>query len=760
MGQLIDLGKIRFHFRGAYSASASYELNDVVRYGANAYLYINPTLSSGNDPETNAYWEVMTSGIQYENQWSSSASYQLNDLVSHGPKTYLCIDTHSNQRPPNNLYWSVFADGIDFVGDWLSASVYYPGQIVKLGASQYIAELFHTAGDFGTDLSANRWSEFARGLRFVGVFGEGENYLKDDIVTDGVDTYICISSHASNTIADLENEVLWTIFNSGADNLPTQLGQSGKLLSTDGSNPYWSDSLNSSGSVAFAKLRDGSDGYAHMLTGSAAQVMASAGFNGEFFTNPIAILSTNTDDYAQLAIVNTGDGANTSTDIILYGSNGNDTSGWIDMGITSPSFDDPEFSITGPGNGYIFMSGADGSGDTGNLIIATDSTGTENRIIFGAGGLATNNAQMIVIPDDRVHIEIDTQSTSPSTGALTVLGGMGVQGNLNVLGNTGIVGDIVINGSLSVAGGAFQTETQVSPTPLFITNQETTDDLKDTGYLVETKSTSSSAGFNVGTKAVTASVATLTRKTWGTIAKSVSGNLGTIVINGTHDILVGETVTLENIDSDFNGDRIVTAKSANTISFTLDVPDVSPVAALGTVKPKISTEFIVGDRVDIVGMGNPFDGAKVVSELTSYSVSFPLNVTASAAVSASGTVSVTTKTKYTGLVRNYESGIWTLVGNIGPAAPTSQIDFSDPALTYGTLRIQELQSTKVVAPQLNVFANASDRDFKLPAPVDGTLIYDQELYDYYGYVGSASAYRPLSVKADNDQSILAARIFG
>jgi len=760
MGQLIDLGKIRFHFRGAYSASASYELNDVVRYGANAYLYINPTLSSGNDPESNAYWEVMTSGIQYENQWSASASYQLNDLVSHGPKTYLCIDTHSNQMPPNNLYWSVFADGIDFVGDWVSASVYYPGQIVKRGGSQYIAELFHTAGSFNTDLSANKWSEFARGLRFVGVFGEGELYLKDDIVTDGVDTYICIDDHTSNTIADLSNTALWTIFNAGADNLPTQLGQSGKLLSTDGLNPYWSDSLNSSGSVAFAKLRDGSDGYAHMLTGSAAQVMASAGFNGEFFTNPIAILSTETDDYAQLVIANTGNGANTSTDIILYGSNGNDTSGWIDMGITSPSFNDPSFSITGPGNGYIFMSGADGSGDTGNLIIATDSTGTENRIIFGAGGLATNNSQMIIIPDDRVHIEIATESTSPSTGALTVLGGMGVQGNLNVLGNTGIVGDITINGSLSVAGGAFQTETQVSPTPLFITNQESTDDLKDTGYLVESKTPSASAGFNVGTKAVTASVATLTRKTWGTIAKSISGGLGTIVVNGTHDILVGETVTIENVDADFNGDKVITAKSANTISFVLQAPDVSPVAALGTVRPKISTEFLVGDRVSITGMGSPFDGGKTISQLTSYGISFPLNVAASAAVSASGTVSVTTKTKYTGLVRNYESGIWTLVGNIGPTKPVEQIDFSDPALTYGTLRIQELQSTKVIAPQVNVFSNAADRDFKLPAPVDGTLIYDQNLRDYFSYSSSASAYQIAAIKPDNDQSILAARIFG
>jgi hypothetical protein len=89
----------------------------------------------------------------------------------------------------------------------------------------------------------------------------------------------------------------------------------------------------------------------------------------------------------------------------------------------------------------------------GNLVLATDETGTENKIIFAAGGLSSDNAQMIIIPDEQVHIEIATQSTSTTTGALRVAGGMGVTGNVN------IGGDVNINGTISFSGGGTTVET-------------------------------------------------------------------------------------------------------------------------------------------------------------------------------------------------------------------------------------------------------------------------------------------------------------
>ena len=244
----------------------------------------------------------------------------------------------------------------------------------------------------------------------------------------------------------------------------------------------------------------------------------SAGLRiSDAYTSPAAVISIDSpDSFAQVAFKNIGTGASASTDFIAYSDNGNDSSGYIDLGITSSAFGDPAFTITGANDGYIFMvapkpshtitnatitngiaiiTTADQHGfqsgtivrvetktavaglqfssyfsctivnvlnefqfaldsasttlisgnlnnladvyqpsGSGNLVIATDATGSSNNILFAAGGLATNTTQMTIYPNNTVYINLATPSTSTSTGALTVSGGIGVLGNVNVGG--------------------------------------------------------------------------------------------------------------------------------------------------------------------------------------------------------------------------------------------------------------------------------------------------------------------------------------
>ena len=185
-------------------------------------------------------------------------------------------------------------------------------------------------------------------------------------------------------------------------------------------------------------------------------------------TNPVIVAQLDNNDYAQIAFKNTNSGANASTDFIAYSNNGTDSDGYIDMGITSQNFTDPDFTITGKGDGYIFMVGAAGGDDQGNLVFATGDTGTQNKIIFAAGGLASDNVQMVITPDENIHIEIDTPSTSPTTGALTVVGGVGITGDVN------------INGAISFGGTGTTVETEnltVSDPLVFVGNTNTGDAL-------------------------------------------------------------------------------------------------------------------------------------------------------------------------------------------------------------------------------------------------------------------------------------------
>jgi hypothetical protein len=199
------------------------------------------------------------------------------------------------------------------------------------------------------------------------------------------------------------------------------------------------------------------------------------------YTNPIAVFSTAASDYAQVAIKNTTNAPNASSDLILYPSNGNDNAGWVNIGITSPTFSDPDFTITGGNDGYIFMEAPVGTAGSGNLVIATGANGTHNHIVFAAGGLQSNNTQMTIFPDENVHIEIDTPSTSPTTGALTVVGGVGIQGDLNIEGDVDIQGTIVFGG----AGTTVETSNLSVTDPLIFTGSGNTADIVDLGFIGE-----------------------------------------------------------------------------------------------------------------------------------------------------------------------------------------------------------------------------------------------------------------------------------
>jgi hypothetical protein len=103
-------------------------------------------------------------------------------------------------------------------------------------------------------------------------------------------------------------------------------------------------------------------------------------------TNPILSMLGSDNNYIQSYIYNSSNTANASADVVCYPNNGVDSSGWIDMGITSNAFSQATYSVTGRNEGYIFMSAPAGSGTSGNLIIATDSTGQYNTIEFYVGG--------------------------------------------------------------------------------------------------------------------------------------------------------------------------------------------------------------------------------------------------------------------------------------------------------------------------------------------------------------------------------------
>ena len=124
-------------------------------------------------------------------------------------------------------------------------------------------------------------------------------------------------------------------------------------------------------------------------------------------TNPLIAGDANANNYSQIYVRNVNAGTKVSADLIAYPDNGTDTNGWVDVGITGSNFNDPDFSVTGPNEGYLFMSAPSGSSTSGNLVIATDSTGTYNAIEFYVGGFAQSKAN--------AKVKIDTVGLTANT---------------------------------------------------------------------------------------------------------------------------------------------------------------------------------------------------------------------------------------------------------------------------------------------------------------------------------------------------------
>ena len=103
-------------------------------------------------------------------------------------------------------------------------------------------------------------------------------------------------------------------------------------------------------------------------------------------TNPIAGFTGSTNNYIQGYMYNANNGTSASSDFVAYTNNSTDAHGWTDMGFTSQTYADSVYTVTGPNEAYLFGSAPSGSGKTGNLVYATDSTGTANVHQFYVGG--------------------------------------------------------------------------------------------------------------------------------------------------------------------------------------------------------------------------------------------------------------------------------------------------------------------------------------------------------------------------------------
>ena len=685
MAQLINLGKLRFTYEGEYNPLTEYSTNQVVKYGANVYVYTATEPSTGNVPTSLAFWTLMLEGIDFKGEYNDSSTYKLGDIVSYGGKAYVATDVPSVGFSPGapapsgeNNPWSQLVDGIQYEGEWSSLSDYQTGDVVKYGGVTYIA--LKDSSNI-TPGNAEYWDTFVEGVDYRWVYSPSTEYNLNNIVTYDGSSWIALGNTTGNAPAD--PSVFWDVLAPGT--FPSFVGNEGYFLSNNGTAVIWTADL----------AADSLDiGEAFYVGDGAKEFALDLTSDGEPLTNPVATFrfdsGTQDSSYAQLAFQNAD--STSSTDFIVYMDNGSDSKGWIDMGIAGSTFDDTTFGITGPGDGYIFLETAGDPGDyTGNMVFATGANGSENKIVFAAGGFDSGLTQMEITPDVNVHIEIPTPSTSPQTGALTVVGGVGIQGDMNIQGNVDIVGEISFGGS----GTTVTTQNLAVSDPVIFAGSNNLADNVDLGLVGEYAQDVVDQVTSVNNKSLTSNVATLQTTT-------------------SHGYSVGDVVVITGVDATFNGTYVIKSVTSNTFTYDKTAGNVSSTAVspagTATVTHERRWAGVVRDVSDgatikffqgltdkptnTVDFANPnLSFAPIKAGAADFTSVTATNITTSAGtLNLGGTVNISSAVNFTGSTsNNFGSGTWsgapTFSGNIVFSGNPS---FTGAPIFTGGIRVQEM----------------------------------------------------------------------
>jgi hypothetical protein len=548
-------------WKGAYNDATAYKVNDIVSYGGKSYICI--LASTGNEPAASpSNWAIFSSGFQWEGQWSSLTNYQAGDVVSYGGLVYVAIADSLNSAPTDTLYWAVLIEGIAWKGEYSGATTYNKNDIVSYGGSSWIAKQ-NTQGNAPV-VGAN-WDTLAAGTfpSFAGAAGyflsnDGTSVVWTDSVTVSELTandkiYVGPDAEQMETDIALTNAAAVFRFDNGSeDELFAQIAFKN------------ADPTSSTDIIVYSDNGGDSYGWASFgVTGSdfGDPLFPLTGNNDAyvFYDAPLEVTLTVTDkeltsNVATLTVSETIDPAEvyvgsivdvTGVDATFNGTYRltavDDVAGTISYAKTASNVASTSASGTVVSN----------AGSQGNLVFATGANGSDNKIIFAAGGFASGNTQMEITPDVNVHIEIPTPSTSPSTGALTVVGGVGIQGDMNIQGNVAIVGTISFGGS----GTTVTTQNLAVSDPIIFSGTNNVDDLVDLGIVGEYTVDVTDVVTSVNNKALTSNVATLTTTT-------------------SHGYSVYDVVVVTGVGVPFDGTHVITAVTSTTFSFAKENANV------------------------------------------------------------------------------------------------------------------------------------------------------------------------------------------
>jgi len=88
-----------FDFKGDWTNNTRYKINDLVRYGGYTYLCNTAHISAATDSlgleDDQENWSLFSDGVVYLGEWNVNVRYRINDVVKYGGNIWICVNPHT-----------------------------------------------------------------------------------------------------------------------------------------------------------------------------------------------------------------------------------------------------------------------------------------------------------------------------------------------------------------------------------------------------------------------------------------------------------------------------------------------------------------------------------------------------------------------------------------------------------------------------------------------------------------------------------------
>ena len=188
-----DVFNVSQEWKGSWSIDTRYKLNDIVKFGGMVYKCEVPHKSAGSEIAglfaDQAKWSTLHSGVEYRGDWAPTTIYRLNDIVKFGSYTYISTIFHQSGSDFNTALWTIFCPGQEYDVDWNIITPYQIGDVVRYGGNLYTATEITSGGNPST---GGNWTLLFQNTRVRGDFAHIIEYQIGDVVRRGGNVYLAL----------------------------------------------------------------------------------------------------------------------------------------------------------------------------------------------------------------------------------------------------------------------------------------------------------------------------------------------------------------------------------------------------------------------------------------------------------------------------------------------------------------------------------------------------------------------------------------